>query len=173
MTHLPLVYYPDQRLKTVCSSVTQVDEAVQQLIEDMIETMYAEEGCGLAAPQIGSLLRIFVGDDFKEEGKKNPFVMINPEIIWHDEAEHTRAEGCLSIPDAFVEMTRPQAVKVKYLNRDGQETEEMITEFKARIIQHENDHLNGVLMIDHLSQLKKNMIKAKVKKIIKMQKHGE
>ena len=167
-------------LKQVSTPVAAVDDAVRALMDDMLETMYDAPGIGLAAVQIGALDRVIVMDlsdrdgtvpeteeeDTPEafEARKNPRFFVNPEILWTSDELYTYEEGCLSIPDYFDKVERPARVRIRYLNRDGQSVEEEAEGLYAVCIQHEMDHLNGVLFIDHLSRLKRDRAVTKVKK---------
>lgn len=166
-------------LKQVSTPVAAVDDAVRALMDDMLETMYDAPGIGLAAVQIGALDRVIVMDlgdkdgvvcETKEEAaenaeaRKNPRFFANPEILWTSDEFYTYEEGCLSIPEYFDKVERPARVRIRYLNRDGQSVEEEAEGLYAVCIQHEMDHLNGVLFIDHLSRLKRDRAVTKVKK---------
>ena len=167
MTILPIVWAPDPVLKTKCLHVTSVGEAEKQLMKDMLETMYQAPGIGLAAPQVGILKRVIVIDIAKDDEPKKPVYIVNPKIIWKSEEVITREEGCLSIPGFFAEITRPSKCKIQYLDYNGNEKEDEVDNLLSTCIQHEVDHCDGVLFIDYLSKLKKNMI---IKKLIKTNK---
>lgn len=162
-----LVYVPDKRLKTICKPVEKITTEFTDLLEEMGRMLYEYDGVGLAAPQIGVLERFFVADP-RETDKPNLIKMINPEILWHSDTGDTIAEGCLSIPDVVVDITRPESVKVKYMDEYGEEQILEASGLLAKIIQHENDHLDGVLTTDRLSPLKRKMAFAKVKKFVKL-----
>ena len=163
-----ILLHPDVRLKKPCEPVAEVTDAVQTLANDMLETMYAAPGVGLAAPQVGVLSRLFVMDcTDREEETTQPMVLINPEIIWSSEEVSTYEEGCLSIPDLYGDVTRPQSVTVRYRGIDGAEKEETFEGLWATCAQHEIDHLDGKLFIDYLSALKRQMITTKMKKLKK------
>ena len=162
-----LIYVPDKRLSTVCDPVGEVTTEIADTLEEMAELLYVHDGVGLAAPQLGITKRFFVADP-RHTDKSNVTKMINPEILWHSDTGDTRAEGCLSIPDIYVEMTRPESVKVKYMDERGEEQMLEASGLLAKIIQHENDHLDGVLLTDFLSPLKKKMALAKVKKYVRL-----
>ena len=193
MALLPILCYPDPRLHTVAKPVGSVDDRIRQLTADMFETMYDAPGIGLAAIQVGVPQRIVTMDLGKrkhegdaeeiEEGEttegeepeeeeevKNPRVFINPEITWSSDELSTYEEGCLSIPDIHEEVERPARVKVKFMDLDGKQHEEEADGLYATCIQHEIDHLNGVLFIDHISRLKRERI---VKKFTKAKKRAE
>ena len=160
---------PDPRLKKKSKPVDSVDAEVRQLMDDMLETMYDAPGIGLAAPQIGELTRVIVLDIDREELKTGPILMANPEIIEASDEDATYEEGCLSVPEHYSDVVRPAKVTVRYLDRDG-ETKEMACEgLLATCVQHEIDHLDGILFIDHISALKRNMILRKLLKARKEQ----
>lgn len=167
MSRLPLVIAPDPLLKKVTEPVPDMDDATRKMMDDMVETMYAENGMGLAAPQVGILKRVFVMDVSPPEKGRNPIALANPEIVWASEEIKSYEEGCLSIPGMFAEVRRPAAVKVRYLDRDGEVQEIEDDQLLAVCAQHEIDHLNGVLFVDHLSALKRSMFLRKSKKIKK------
>ena len=159
----PILKYPDPRLREAAKPVAEITPEILNLIEDMAETMYDAPGCGLAANQIGVGLRIFVIDTAAEDEPSDLRVFINPEILELD-GQQVWEEGCLSFPGATEEIKRAEHVKVKALDRDGKEFTLEAEGLLAVAIQHENDHLNGVLMIDKLSALKKRMMSKKVEK---------
>jgi peptide deformylase len=144
-----------------------VTDEVRALMDDMLETMYAAPGIGLAAVQIGVAQRIIVMDLSREEGVKEPRFFVNPEILWRSEETVPYEEGCLSVPEIYDEVERPARVKLRYLNYAGEQIEEEAEELYAVCIQHEMDHLEGVLFIDHLSRLKRDRAVSKVKKLVK------
>ena len=158
---------PNKILREKSFTVKIVDEDLQKLMDDMLETMYAAPGIGLAAIQIGIPKRVIVIDIAQKEGSKNPIFFINPEIISKSEANSTYEEGCLSVPGQFAEIDRPNKCHIKYLDYYGQPKEIKADGMLATCIQHEIDHLEGILFIDYLSQLKKSMI---VKKLSKQRK---
>ncbi|MEM8852612.1 MAG: peptide deformylase [Pseudomonadota bacterium] len=165
MARLPILILPDPVLRKVAAPVVAVDERVRTLAEDMLETMYDAPGIGLAAPQVGILERIVVCDVVTEEGEEpDPKVLINPEIVARSEETSVYEEGCLSIPDYTEEVTRPSGVTVRYLDKDGATCEVTADGLLAVCLQHEIDHLNGVLFIDHLSRLKRDRITKKFQK---------
>lgn len=163
---LPILQYPDERLRKLSPPVEQLDEGDEALIDDMIETMYAAPGVGLAAPQVGVLKRILVIDTTVGKKPESLLVMINPEIL-SSEGEKTEEEGCLSIPDFTAEVTRAETVEVGYESREGEQVTLRADGLLSKAIQHEMDHLNGMLFIDRLSPLKRDMIKRKIKKAIR------
>jgi peptide deformylase len=154
-------------LKQKSQPVAAVDDTVRALMDDMLETMYAAPGIGLAAIQVGEPKRIVVMDLAKGEEPKSPRFFVNPEITWASEETAPYEEGCLSVPEIYDEVERPAKVKLRYLDRDGTPVEEEAEELFAVCIQHEIDHLNGVLFIDHLSRLKRDRAVSKVKKAAK------
>jgi peptide deformylase len=160
----PILLVPDPRLKQVAAPVAAVTDATRALMDDMLETMYAAPGIGLAATQIGVMERVVVMDVAREEEPKAPRFFVNPEILWRSDETAPYQEGCLSIPDVYEEVERPARVRVRYLDYDGREVEEEADGLYAVCIQHEIDHLNGVLFIDYLSRLKRDRAVAKVKK---------
>lgn len=166
MSKLPILLVPDARLRQICRPVETIDAATERLLDDMLETMYAAPGIGLAAPQIGSLSRLIVIDVAdKEEGETaNPLKMINPEIVKASEDLSVCREGCLSIPEQYAEVTRPSAVTVRFKTPQGKIELLDADGLLATCIQHEIDHLNGVLFIDHISALKRNMLLKKLNK---------
>ncbi len=174
MAVLPIVEVPDQRLRAVCTPVAEVDDAARALVRDMIETMYDANGIGLAAPQVGVLQRVVV-IDLQERGAeegaepvRTPRAFINPELIEVSEELFTYNEGCLSIPEQYAEVTRPARCRVRWLDETGAPREEALDGLMATCMQHEIDHLNGVLFVDHISRLKRNIILKKLDKARKM-----
>jgi len=170
MALLPILIIPDSHLRTVCEPVAKVDAAVRALMDDMLETMYEAPGIGLAAPQVGVTRRIIVIDVARKDEPANPLFIVNPEILWSAEERSTYEEGCLSIPEYYEEVERPAAVRVAYLDRDGAAREINAEGILATAIQHEIDHLNGVLFIDHISKLKRDRV---VKKFAKQARQRE
>jgi peptide deformylase len=163
----PILIIPDSKLRQTAEHVSLVDDSVRALVDDMFETMYAAPGIGLAAPQIGVLQRIIVLDVAKrqnEEATAAPMVIINPMVTWSSEEISTYEEGCLSIPDYYEEVERPAVVHVSFLDRDGKPTSIEADGILATCIQHEIDHLNGVLFIDHISRLKRARVMRKFEK---------
>ena len=170
MAKLPILIAPDPKLKRVAEPVEAVDERIRRLMDDMLETMYDAPGVGLAAPQVGVLERVLVIDAASDDEDAQPYRMANPEILWHGEELARYEEGCLSLPDIFADVDRPSAIRVRY--RDETDSEQTLDAegLLATVIQHEIDHLNGVLFVDHLSNLKRNMLMKKLAK--NMQKNG-
>ncbi len=158
---------PDPILKKKSLPIKNVDSSVKKLMDDMLETMYAAPGIGLAAVQVGVLKRVVVIDLSKKEEKKPPLFFVNPEIISTSEEQVSYEEGCLSIPNQFAEIKRPNRCHVKYLDYNGKKKDLKADGLLATCIQHEIDHLNGILFIDYLSKLKKDLI---LKKVIKQKK---
>lgn len=165
MAVLPIVTVPDPLLKKVSEPVEKVDDKLRAFLDDMLETMYAAPGIGLAAVQVGQLKRILVIDIAGEDEDPNPMYFINPEITWTSEDLNTYNEGCLSIPEQYADIERPAECKVKFLDYDGESQEIHADGLLATCIQHEMDHLNGVVFIDYLSKMKRGMYVRKVKKL--------
>ncbi|VEJ44666.1 peptide deformylase [Bartonella vinsonii] len=168
-----LVTLPDPILREISKPVEHIDSALQQLADDMLETMYHAKGVGLAAIQIGIPLRMLVIDVSGNDDAKNPLVIINPEILWLSEERNIYKEGCLSIPEYYAEVERPKRLCVRYQNREGKQTEIEADNLLATCLQHEIDHLNGCLFIDHISKLKRDMVIRKFKKHAKEKKTEE
>ncbi|WP_417688007.1 peptide deformylase [Roseibium sp.] len=167
MTKRDIIIIPDPVLREVCKPIVTVDADIRALADDMLETMYAAPGIGLAASQIGVLQRMFVLDVAKEDAPKDPMVFINPEITWESEELSVYQEGCLSIPEYYEDVERPAMVRVKYQDIDGQQQEIEAGGLLATCIQHELDHLNGKLFIDYLSKLKRDRVMKKFSKLAK------
>ncbi len=165
MTILPIVIAPDRRLKVRCKPVEAVDDSVRRKLDEMLETMYDAPGIGLAAPQVGDERRLVVIDVAREGEPPAPLKLVNPEVIWASDEKITMNEGCLSIPEVYYDVTRPERVRARYQDETGAAHEIDADGLLARCIQHEIDHLNGVLFIDHISMLKRNMALAKMKKL--------
>jgi len=163
-----ILILPDKRLRLISKPVAKIDSAVKKLIEDMFETMYDAPGIGLAAIQVGEPQRVVTIDLAKKDEPKEPQVFINPEIVTSSDDKRTHEEGCLSIPEYYEEVERPGAVTVKYLDRDGKKRELAATGLLATCLQHEIDHLNGVLFIDHISKLKRDRVIKKFTKAAKL-----
>ncbi|CAK7258937.1 peptide deformylase [Shinella yambaruensis] len=168
MTIKPLIILPDPILRQVSKPIETVDSEVKALADDMLETMYDAPGIGLAAIQIGVARRMLVLDVSKEGEDKKPLVFINPEVVSASDARSVYEEGCLSIPDYYAEVERPAAITVKHLDRDGKEQLTEADGLLATCLQHEIDHLNGVLFIDHISKLKREMVIRKFTKAAKL-----
>jgi peptide deformylase len=170
MAKRDILIIPDKRLRQKSEPVAKIDASVRALIDDMFETMYEAPGIGLAAIQIGVPKRVITMDLAKKDEPKAPQVFINPEIVSQAGETSIYEEGCLSIPEYYEEVERPCAVKVKFLDREGKPQEIEATGLLATCLQHEIDHINGVLFIDHISKLKRDMV---LKKFKKAQKRGE
>lgn len=162
-----ILVVPHPVLKQVSKPVELVDDALRALMDDMLETMYAAPGIGLAAIQIGEPKRVIVMDLAREGEEKQPRYFVNPEIVWASEETAPYEEGCLSVPEIYDEVDRPARVKLRYLNYHGEQVEEDAEGLFAVCIQHEMDHLEGVLFIDHLSRLKREQAIKKVKKLVR------
>ena len=170
MALLPILTAPDPRLKKKSKPVETVDDDVRRLMDDMLETMYAAPGIGLAAPQVGVLKRVIVLEIDREETKVGPLFMANPEIIDASEDDAVYNEGCLSVPEHYADVTRPAEVTVRYLDRDGRKQELKCDGLLSTCVQHEIDHLDGILFIDKISSLKRNII---LRKLVKERKERE
>jgi peptide deformylase len=168
-----IIILPDKRLRLVSEPVKQVDAGIRKLVDDLFETMYKAPGIGLAAIQIGVAKRAITMDLSKKEGNHEPQVFINPEVIWTSDETAKYEEGCLSIPDYYEEVERPAEVKVKYLGLDGKSHELQAKGLLATCLQHEIDHINGVLFIDYLSKLKRDRVIKKFAKAAKTTKKAE
>jgi len=164
MALLPIIIAPDPRLKVTCAPVDAVDDRVRKLMDDMLETMYDAPGVGLAAPQVGVARRIIVVDTAKDPNPPKPYQMANPEIVWASDELVDYEEGCLSLPEHYSDVTRPAKVRIRYLDRDGKPQELEAEGLLATALQHEIDHLDGVLFVDHISKLKRNVILRKLQK---------
>ena len=162
-----ILIIPEKKLRLKSEPVKTVDAPLRALVEDMFATMYEAPGIGLAAIQIGEPLRLITMDLAKKDDPPEPLVFINPEILWLSDETSTYEEGCLSIPEYYEEVERPAKVKVKYLDLDGKEQEIEAEGLLATCLQHEIDHINGVLFIDHISKLKRDMVMKKFTKAAK------
>ncbi len=186
MSIKPIILIPDPILRVQSKPVERVDDELRSFLDDMLETMYDAPGIGLAAIQVGEPLRVITldvspraeidEDDLDEDGapkevaeepEKNPIFLINPEIVWHSDMPSTYEEGCLSIPEYYAEVERPESCRITYLDRDGKEQEMEASGLLSTCIQHEVDHLNGVLFVDHISKLKRDMVIKKFTKSAK------
>lgn len=166
MTLRSIILYPDPRLKKLCEPVARITPEIETLAADMLATMYDAPGVGLAAPQVGVLSRLYVMDCNKDpEADPQPVVMVNPEITWRSEALNIYEEGCLSIPDQYADVTRPAEVRVRWLGLDGQTHERDFDGLWATCAQHEIDHLDGKLFIDHIGPIKRQLITRKMVKL--------
>jgi peptide deformylase len=162
MAILPVLTAPDPRLKVESKPVARVDDEVRRLMDDMLETMYSAPGIGLAAPQVGVPKRVIVLDLAGPDEEPRPLRLANPEIVWVSDEEATYEEGCLSVPDHYAEVTRPAAATVRYLDEENEIREIKAEGLLAACLQHEIDHLDGILFIDHLTALKRNLILRKL-----------
>ena len=167
MAKLKVYEYPHPVLKQKAEKVAKVDDEIRSFLDDMLETMYDTVGVGLAAPQVGVSKRIVVIDvAHPDEGEeRNPIYLVNPEIIWHSDEESCQYEGCLSVPDQSAEVNRYKQVRVQYLDYNGKECEIMAEGLLAIALQHEIDHLDGILYIDRISRLKRQMLLKKLQKM--------
>ncbi|MGR3470482.1 MAG: peptide deformylase [Paracoccus sp. (in: a-proteobacteria)] len=162
----PILIHPDPRLKKVAEPVARITPEIETLAADMLATMYDAPGIGLAAPQIGVNARVFVMDATRDpQAERAPLVLINPEVTWTSDALNSYDEGYLSIPEQYAEVTRPAQVRMRWLGLDGQTHERDFDELWATCAQHELDHLDGILFIDHLSAMKRQMITRKMVKL--------
>tara|TARA_Y100000996_G_C22255873_1_gene533772 strand:+ start:145 stop:657 length:513 start_codon:yes stop_codon:yes gene_type:complete len=164
---LKIVYAPDPILKKECVSLPQVDSHHRDIIKEMYKIMYEANGVGLAAPQVGLDMRIFIIDPGARDEEKKPLTMINPVLLSLDEQIISYEEGCLSFPEHFAEIDRPNKLKIEYLDEENKKKILTTDGFTSRIIQHELDHLNGILFVDHLSRLKRDVVIRKMKKFKK------
>lgn len=164
MSILPIIKAPDPLLRKVCTPVKKFDEKLRALIDDMLETMYAAPGVGLAAPQIGITSRILVMDVSNHHEERSPLKIINPEILDSSDAVIRWEEGCLSFPEQYIAMERAETVRVRYRDENNGLQEIQAEGLTSVCIQHEIDHLNGLLFVDRISPIKKNMIMRKLKK---------
>ncbi len=167
MSQRKIVIEPDPILRKVSEPIEKVDNDLRKLLDDMLETMYAAPGIGLAAVQVGILKRLIVIDISKDKEKKNPLFLINPEIVSKSKNTSMYEEGCLSLPGHFAEIERPAECQINFLDYNGKKKEISAKGLLSTCIQHELDHLNGILFIDYLSKLKKDMI---IKKLVKHKK---
>lgn len=164
MSIQPLVLLPDPILREISKPIEHIDSNIQKLADDMLQTMYDAQGIGLAAIQIGVPLRMLVVDISEKETQKEPLVVINPEILWLSDERNIYKEGCLSIPEYYAEVERPKQLRIRYRNREGKRIETEADDLLATCLQHEIDHLNGCLFIDHISKIKRDMVIRKFKK---------
>jgi peptide deformylase len=164
MAILQILQAPHPALKRVATPVATVDGAVRHLMDNMLDTMYRAPGIGLAAPQIGVSQRVVVIDLSKDGEARAPLRLVNPELLWQSDDRVPMEEGCLSLPEQFAEVMRPSAVRVGYLDETGSAQEIAADAMLARCLQHEIDHLNGILFVDHISALRRNMIMRKLEK---------
>ena len=167
MALMPILTAPDERLKIVATRVDTVDDGIRRLMDDMLETMYAAPGVGLAAPQVGVSKRVVVADVARSGDASQPLLMANPEIVKASQECVVFEEGCLSLPDHFAEVKRPEHVSIRYFDRENEMRELDLEGFLATCVQHEIDHLDGILFVDHISGLKRGMIMRKLTKLKK------
>ena len=168
----PIVILPDSRLRLKSEPVRQITDEIRTLASDMLDTMYEAPGVGLAAIQIGVPKRIITMDVSKSETERQPMVLINPEILWASEEKRGYEEGCLSIPEYYEEVERPDRVRFRYTTVDGETVERDADGLMATCVQHEIDHLNGVLFIDYLSKLKRDRVTTRFRKAAKREATG-
>ena len=164
MALLPIITAPDPRLKIKALPVAVVDNKVRRLMDDMLETMRQAIGVGLAAPQVGVAKRVIVLDVAREGEKPQPMMLANPEILWRSPELTTGSEGCLSLPEHYAEVTRPEKIRLRYLDYENELREIEASGLLATCVQHEIDHLDGVLFVDHISMVKRGMILRKLAK---------
>jgi len=164
MARLPIIVAPDPRLKQRSIPVERVDDDLRRLMDDMLETMYAAPGIGLSAVQVGVPRRVIVIDVAHEGEERAPLRLVNPEIVWASDDKAALEEGCLSLPDHYAEVVRPRAVRVRFLDHENEIREIAAEGLLGQCIQHEMDHLDGVLFVDHLSAVRRNMILRKLAK---------
>jgi peptide deformylase len=164
MALLPIIKAPDPRLKIKARPVAAVDVSVRRLLDDMLETMYQAIGIGLAGPQVGEAKRLIVVDIARDGEKPQPLRLANPEILWRSVELATFSEGCLSLPEHYADVSRPKAIRLRYLDHENEIRELAAEGLLATVLQHEIDHLDGVLFVDHISSLKRGMILRKLAK---------
>jgi peptide deformylase len=164
MAVLPIITAPDPRLKLIARPIDKVDAKVRRLMDDMLDTMYGSIGIGLAAPQVGEARRIIVIDVAREGEKANPMRIANPEILWRSEETTVAQEGCLSVPEHYADVSRAAKIRLRYLDHENEIREIDADGLLATCLQHEIDHLDGVLFVDHISALKRGMILRKLQK---------
>ena len=165
-----IITLPDPKLRLISKPLERVDDSVRKLLDDMVETMHEAPGIGLAAIQIAEPLRLVVVDLAKKDEPPQPLQFINPEIVWSADDRSVYEEGCLSIPEYYEEVERPASVRTRFVDRDGKQQEIVAEGLLATVLQHEIDHLDGVLFIDHISKLKRDRV---TKKFAKMAKRAE
>jgi peptide deformylase len=165
-----IITLPDPKLRLISKPLERVDDSVRKLLDDMVETMHEAPGIGLAAIQVAEALRMLVVDLAKKDEPANPMFFINPEIVWSADDRSVYEEGCLSIPEYYEEVERPASVRARFVDRDGKRQEIVAEGLLATVLQHEIDHLDGVLFIDHISKLKRDRV---TKKFVKMAKRAE
>lgn len=164
MAILEVLEYPDPRLRQIAKPVDKVDDNLRKFLDNLLETMYASNGIGLAATQVGDMRRVLVLDVSQKDGEKEPMFFINPEIFWESDEQNTYMEGCLSFPQQYAEVVRPKMVRVKYLDYNGEPQEIEADELLATCLQHEIDHLDGKVFVDYITPVKRDIILRKLKK---------
>ena len=169
MAVLPIITAPDPRLKVTAKPVAKVDDKLRRLMDDMLDTMYGAIGIGLAAPQVGIAQRIIVIDAARNGEKANPLRIANPEILWRSDETTIANEGCLSLPEHYADVSRAAEIRLRYLDHQNEIREMSATGLLATCIQHEIDHLDGVLFVDHISALKRGII---LRKLVKAKRSG-
>ncbi len=167
-----IITLPDPKLRLVSQKIERVDATLKKLMDDMIETMHDAPGIGLAAIQIAEPIRLLVVDIAKKEEPPQPQAFVNPEIVWSSEERSTYEEGCLSIPEYYAEVERPASIRARFLDRDGKPAEVLAEGLLATVLQHEIDHLDGILFIDHISKLKRDRVIKKFQKAAKRSGEG-
>ena len=165
-----IITLPDPKLRLISKPLERVDNSVRKLLDDMVETMHEAPGIGLAAIQVAEALRMLVVDLAKKDEPPQPLFFINPEIVWSADDRSVYEEGCLSIPEYYEEVERPASVRARFIDRNGKQQEILAEGMLATVLQHEIDHLDGVLFIDHISKLKRDRV---TKKFAKMAKRAE
>jgi peptide deformylase len=165
-----IITLPDPKLRLISKPLERVDDSVRKLLDDMVDTMHEAPGIGLAAIQVAEALRLVVVDIAKKDEPPQPLQFINPEIVWSADDRSVYEEGCLSIPEYYEEVERPASVRTRFIDRDGKQQEIVAEGMLATVLQHEIDHLDGVLFIDHISKLKRDRV---TKKFAKMAKRAE
>jgi peptide deformylase len=173
MAQRPIITLPDPKLRLVSRKIEKIDDALRRLMDDLIETMHEAPGVGLAAIQVGEPIRLLVVDVAKREEPPDPQIFVNPEIVWSSEERAIYEEGCLSIPEYYAEVERPASVRARALDRDGKLREILAEGLLATVLQHEIDHLDGVLFIDHISKLKRDRVIKKFQKAAKRAADGQ
>jgi peptide deformylase len=168
----PIIILPDAKLRLISARVERVDDAARKLMDDMVDTMHDAPGIGLAAIQLAEALRLVVLDLAKQDEPPAPMFFANPELIWSSPEKSTFEEGCLSIPEYYEDVERPASVRVRFLDREGAEREILAEGLLSTALQHEIDHLNGVLFIDHISKLKRDRVTRKFVKMAKRAAEG-
>jgi peptide deformylase len=164
-----IITLPDPKLRLVSAALERVDDSLRKLMDDMVETMYEAPGIGLAGIQIAEPIRVIVVDTATKDEPRNPLCFVNPEIVWSSDERRVYEEGCLSIPEYYEEVERPVSVRARYVDREGKAQEILAEGLLATVLQHEIDHLNGVLFIDYLSKLKRDRV---IKKFAKIARHA-